>query len=482
MRTDRTEVSVQAKSDNLCTAIPEHLGLFGFTLLTLAWAPIPIGSNRAWSVALLEVAIFALFGVLVLSYTRNPYVMPEIVRRSRLLFILLSLWLLYPLLQLIPLPLHAVEVLGGRSHTPYGELSAFSGADVGFLTVDRGSTFTGFLWQAALVILLFIIVLLVTTPSRVRAVLLVMFAAGFFQATYGLLIYFGGDSLGMWNPGHAPGVVSGTYINQNHFAGLMELTIPIGLGLILWHHEEQQARLQFRRFIGSLLTLTAGQSGLLLFCVLVMSAALMLTASRGAIGGLAIGTTVAVLLAVWKRGFRTREVTLISVAAILLVVGQFWFGSGKLPEKLQSAGLTSHRGDLRDVSYRLIADSPLFGTGVGTYRWVFPGYKDKRFGGNFYEHAHNDFLEVLVEQGFVGCALLFSGLLVLCLRLKRAYAAAQSPLVRGTLFAVVAGGVSILVHGLADFNLQIPANALYFIALLGIGLAACEMKTNAIQS
>jgi hypothetical protein len=43
------------------------------------------------------------------------------------------------------------------------------------------------------------------------------------------------------------------------------------------------------------------------------------------------------------------------------------------------------------------------------------------------------------------------------------------------LFAAIGGSVAILVHGLVDFNLHIPANALYFVALLGLGTVAGEL-------
>ena len=37
--------------------------------------------------------------------------------------------------------------------------------------------------------------------------------------------------------------------------------------------------------------------------------------------------------------------------------------------------------------------------------------------------------------------------------------------------------VSLLVHGLYDFNLQIPANATLFVFLLGLGLVAGAQRS-----
>ena len=104
-------------------------------------------------------------------------------------------------------------------------------------------------------------------------------------------------------------------------------------------------------------------------------------------------------------------------------------------------------------------------------------YKDERFGAYFYEHAHNDFLEILIEQGIVGFSLLAAGIILIFVRVVRAFVHRHDPLMRGALFATIAGCVSLMVHGLVDFNLQIPANASYFFVLLGIGVVASELRS-----
>jgi len=209
-----------------------------------------------------------------------------------------------------------------------------------------------------------------------------------------------------------------------------------------------------------------------------MIAALIMTASRGGAGALVIGIVTAVSIAVWKKGVRSRELALGTVAVVLTATAVFWLGSGQFSEKLKATGFTSDRGALRELSFRMIGDNPFFGTGVGTYRWVFPSYKDERFGSYFYEHAHNDFLETLSEQGVVGFSPLAIALLLVFIRIVRAYGRQRDPLIQGALFAVIAGCVSFLIHALVDFNFHIPANAHYFFALLGIGIVASSLREN----
>jgi O-antigen ligase len=425
---------------------PQHVGLYVFLLLILAWAPIPIGSNRGWSLAILEAG--------------------------------LALWLAYPLIQLIPLSANAIEFVGEGVGTLYLELPPDIASDTAYLTHDRNATFSGFIRNCSMLALFFSVLALTTSTSRLRGLLALVLVVGFIEALYGLLLYVGGDELGLWSPGQAQVTISGTYVNQNHFAGLLEITIPVGLGLLLSEWPKSEEFSEEKSIVHSVLTFVHGQRAVILFCVLVMTAALIMTASRGGVGALAVGVTVAVSIAVWRKGVRARELVLGMMAVALAGIAIFWFGFGQFSEKLQTAGFSSDRGDLREISYRIVSDNPLLGTGLGTYRWVFPSYKDERFGSYFYEHAHNDFLEMLSEQGIIGFSLLAVGLSLIFVRVVWAYGRRRDPLIQGTLFATIAGCVSLMVHGLVDFNFHIPANASYFFTLLGLGAVASSLRVN----
>lgn len=86
------------------------------------------------------------------------------------------------------------------------------------------------------------------------------------------------------------------------------------------------------------------------------------------------------------------------------------------------------------------------------------------------DHAHNDYLEFAAELGLVGSVLLFgliqAGLALMVDGINRMGRTRDRYLLLGC-----AGGViAILFHSLADFNLQIPADALVFATILGLGL------------
>ena len=456
-----------------------HAGLFAALLVMLAWAPIPIGSNREWSSALLAAGFLLVSAGWFLSCVWRPFPLPDALRTMRVPLILLVLWAAYPLLQLMPLPSAAAAALGGEAQNFYALLPGQGAQGHAYLSVDRGATFSGLIRQSSQVAVFASVVALVVTPRRLFALMAVLTAVGFAQALYGLVLYFGGGELGMWSPGQAADTVSGTYVNQNHFAGMMEVAIPAACGLLMSDRSEQAfiaGPRDITRYVSELLL---SQRGLILFSVLIMSGALILTTSRGGIGSLAIGIAAAAAIAVWKKGVRARELRVGVIAVALALIAVSWLGSGQFSEKLKSAGLASNRADQREIGYRIIEDNLSTGTGLGSYRWVFSAYKDERFGGYFYEHAHNDYLEILAEQGIIGFVLVASAVVLVMARNARAFVRRRDSLARGALFASMAGCVSLMVHGLVDFNFQIPANAAFYFVLLAMGVAASEICRNA---
>lgn len=450
--------------------------LFLFLMLLLIWVPIPIGSNRPWSQGLLTAVALTLAGLWVFAYARSPFDVPITLRALKLPGYLFGTWVLYPIFQLLPFPTALVDITGTQLNGHDLTIVGAGASSMGYLSIDRDATIGGFLNQMGFVAVFFLVMALTTSHQRLNRLMLILGGVGIVEALYGLVLYFSGGDTGLWDPGHMPTTVSGTFINQNHFAGLMELTIPVVIGLVIAEGGFHGVRRGATSFAWRLTELALSRRGILTFFLVVMISALILTTSRGAIGALFIAISGTFLLAARKRGSRPSEFRVGLALICLVVVSMAWLGTGEFLEKVRESGFESNRGDLRDVSYRMIKDNPIVGTGVGTYRWAFPVYKDERFGSGFYEHAHNDFLEILGEQGLVGFLLIFGAIFIVLCRIGRALMRRQDPLIRGGLFAGFAGCSSLLIHGLVDFNLQIPANASFFFALLGIGLVASNLE------
>ena len=175
-----------------------------------------------------------------------------------------------------------------------------------------------------------------------------------------------------------------------------------------------------------------------------------------------------------KQGIRA----LVVVSSLVLIAGA-WLGGTGIIYRFVGEGIHSDRPTIWANSLAVNEDFRLFGSGAGTFRWVFPAYKEQILGGSVYEHAHNDYLEHLVERGVVGATLLYWALASAVLILLAGLRQRRDPYLKGVLYGCLLGVVSFLAHGLVDFNFQIPANAAYLFVLLALGTAAaCVDKPN----
>ena len=108
------------------------------------------------------------------------------------------------------------------------------------------------------------------------------------------------------------------------------------------------------------------------------------------------------------------------------------------------------------------------GVGIGKFESAFRPFQTASLG-ILFEHAHNDYLETTAEWG-VAVAIPFwiviIGLFISHVRLLMTAKAVET---QGILLACTGGCFAILVHSLADFNLQIPSNAIVFFTFVGIG-------------
>ena len=120
------------------------------------------------------------------------------------------------------------------------------------------------------------------------------------------------------------------------------------------------------------------------------------------------------------------------------------------------------------ISLDMVAERPWQGHGYGNFEAAFAQHRDERFGDRV-DMAHNSYIEHLVELGVPATLLLYFGPLLLFGYCVRGVFARR----RGQLFPLVAVGATVLValHALVDFSLQIPAVAVTYAALLGIGVA-----------
>lgn len=260
----------------------------------------------------------------------------------------------------------------------------------------------------------------------------------------------------------------GSYVNHNHFAGLMEMAIVLAASMALG-----VARLREGATPG-----VVGLAGL----AFGLAAVHVASRSRGGLIALAAGLAVAGTLwaraASHRRGVRLRVAPLVLGGLVVLA-----FALAVVPEGTRAhlatifGGRPDASGDYRvDVArdtLRLWAARPVLGAGLGAFADAFPEFK-RAHGEVRTTHAEDDAIEFAAESGLAGLALA-AWLAVLAGRgLADRLRHGRDPL-RKSIAVGAAGAVAALaVHSLFDFNLRLPANALVFACLLGLAASPRE--------
>lgn len=322
--------------------------------------------------------------------------------------------------------------------------------------------------------------------KRKSTLIVALIALGCFEAGYGAFQYLTGwQKIFTYTKTSYTESATGTYINHDHFAGLLELTIPFAFASAfyffqIWSEKAPRAGRAGAGRMGSASRTSAGiQSLFHLFLVAGMVVGVGFSVSRGGI----LGTVVSIIfvaflgLARLKTG---RKAALLGVFLLLTCIAAYglWVGLGTVTarfEQVHQTGYLQMEGRVATWTdtLRLIRDYPLTGTGLGTFGLAFRHYQT--FMVNFFfDHAHNDYLEFASDTGLLGAVLIFMPILYLLIRMIISFLLDPRRYRRSMTLGCIGSTVAILVHSAMDFNLQIPANALIFSMVLGIGYkAAC---------
>jgi O-antigen ligase len=95
------------------------------------------------------------------------------------------------------------------------------------------------------------------------------------------------------------------------------------------------------------------------------------------------------------------------------------------------------------------------------------------------EFAHNDYLQLLIESGWIGFTAVLTGFLIFMWKTAcriRHMNPRKDPMRFFLAAGAFSGLVSLAFHSFFDFNLQIPANCVYFVTLMAILYACCGAK------
>jgi O-antigen ligase len=275
--------------------------------------------------------------------------------------------------------------------------------------------------------------------------------------------------------GYSSGIVSGTYVNRNHYAALLEMALPLTLAagaavyrMGLVPHDRPAA--------------PAIKASVLIACGALMFVALTASQSRMAFFGslCSLGVMGVIgITAVEQRVYRPAPISrrILAGGAVFAFVGLLFVLVPPRALIARYGSLAAKRGEITDDRLAIWRESvpmakayPIVGCGLGAYesgfmrfKKVAPMYRE--------DFAHNDYLQILIELGAIG--LVIGLALVARIVSKVLRVALFHKERRGWELAIgLAGAVTaLLIHSGADFNLYIPANAMTLAWICGLAVS-----------
>jgi O-antigen ligase len=257
------------------------------------------------------------------------------------------------------------------------------------------------------------------------------------------------------------GSIFGPYVNHDHYAGLMEMLVPIPIVL-------------------GLTSLTSGgRRALIVFAGIVMASTLVLSQSRA--GTASFLAEMALLLGLILARRKNGHVAAVLGAVCLLVVAfAAWLGTAALWHHFTALQDWMRLAMTRD-GLRMFTRKPILGWGLGTFTTVYPQFRSF-YTNLFVNAAHNDYVQLLVETGLVGFVAVAWFIVAVYRAGLRNVSGWNRTWSRALGLAALIGFSGLLVHSAFDFNLQIPANASVFYFLCAVAASPTSSPRTKLQT
>ena len=428
------------------TRLLQRSALPAFLLLCLVLGG---SSQGVWTNAALQ-----LLAALLLAWVTVAPAPERISRAGRLLGLLVIGAVLLALAQLVPLPPSLWTALPGREPVAAGY--ALLGQDLPFLSLSMSpyeSLAAAYALIPPVAVLAGMLALRGYRESWVAgAILLGAFASIILGAVQ--VVGSGSAAWAYFYRFTNTGAV-GFFANRNHMATLLVAALPFAAAMFASGH------LQVRGRGGTFAMLVAGGTAFILVLV-----GLLLNSSLAAI---ALAAPVVVFSALippagwrWRRALFPLALVAVVASAVALASAS---GRASIAGSPDLGSLYS-RGEMWETTLAAISNSLPFGTGLGTFAKIYVLHENPAFtDATFINHAHNDYLELLLETGIPGLLLLIAFLAWWGWRVAAVW---RAPFSSHFAKAATIASAAILAHSIVDYPLRAAAIAAVLAACLAM--------------
>ncbi len=259
---------------------------------------------------------------------------------------------------------------------------------------------------------------------------------------------------------------SGTFLCPNHFANVLAMLFPLALALIFLPEAGFPVRI------------------LAVYFLAVSAPALYWTQSRSGWLGMAVGVAVTAVLLAWRKS-TARLLAVLAFLPLLAAVGGglAWQTLPAVRERIGAVLENPEKaGGIRMQMWRdvpaMARARPLWGYGGGSFVWVYPPWQTHVRHHLTWDYLHNEYLQMQVEYGATGLALLLAGVawtgLAAAGAVRRSRSRAAAVLLAGAAGSLAAA----LFHALFDFNFHVFPNPHILVWIGGVAWSVwiCEER------
>jgi O-antigen ligase len=422
----------------------------------LIFSVLFFGSVEIWSSALVEVCVFTLVIIWLVrrAKTGHPQHAGEmaISRKERYMFISLFALLAYIIIQILPLPSIILKYIAPKSF----ELYSFYRVDKNpgmHISLYAYKTQIEFLRVLAYFLFFILLAFSIKEMYTLGRLLKILSYFGFGLAIFAII------QKAAWNGGiywfrelTQGGSPFGPFVNRNHYAGFIGMLIPLTLGLA-FTRKRRERKILFG------------------FFALIMAVSLFLSLSRGGIISFFAGITVFGLFLSWDK-FRAKKKWALAAFIFVLFLYLSYLGIDPIIDRFYETDITREaRIAVWSATLNAFKDFYLTGSGLGTFINVFLFYSPEAIT-SIYDHAHNDYLEFILETGITGTVLLLLFLFFFVSSIVGGRWAGRTGIFKISMLSSI---TTIAIHSIFDFNLHIPSNALMLSAVFGMAVAVSKM-------
>jgi O-antigen ligase len=303
------------------------------------------------------------------------------------------------------------------------------------------------------------------TRRRTIQVLFTVFAInGIALAGLGISQRMLGNGLLFWMWPSPNASFFSSFVYKNHAGGYLNLALAVSCGLSAWYYVRGLRRLE-----------KSNPSAVFVFFAICVAIAILISYARGAtlvMLAFLSATILAFLIHQWKLPPQSRKpviaVILVLTFGVFLKIGLTALDSNLAWDRLRRAfdrdDVSVHARKIADqASLEMLQDYWKAGSGSGSFQFLFPIYQ-QRFPEiarrQFWEHAHNDLLEIPIELGLPGMLLILGGFIYWSIILFRSRIW-ENPL--GA--TVVLGCLFLIGMSAGEFVFQSPAILVTWCAL-----------------